>query len=311
MANNLYSQVRTSARTGIHVIAIGEILWDVFDDSTRLGGAPLNFAVNVSRMGYRVSLISALGDDTPGISARQTVESFGLDSALVSTVVSYPTGTAQIELDPDGHTTFRIQRPAAYDAVDLSDDDLVCLANRTPQWLYFGTLFSSTDRGMKTLRRLIDTLPDATRFYDLNLRPETYSPDLVRELLDLANVVKLNESEMEAAGEFTGLPTTSTEAFCRAGAAVYGWKAVCVTMGQRGCAVLSDRSYAESPGYDVEVVDTVGAGDGCAAAFLYGITERWQPGDIGVLANRIGAMIVSSPGAIPDWKMSNMLAGVP
>jgi len=295
---NLYNQV---AQNKARVLAIGEILWDVFDDSSRLGGAPLNFSVNASRLGHDVILVSALGEDVLGNSALQTIQALGLDVRFVRTTARFPTGIAMVQTSPNGDATFHIHRPAAYDAVQLSEGDLRYLTRWAPGWLYYGTLFSSTDSGLKALRNLIHTLPEMTRFYDVNLRPDSYSPELLLELLDLADVVKLNAAEMEAVRELAGLPSGSIEDFCRAGVALYGWKAVCVTMGALGCAVLSGGSYARAEGCAVEVVDTVGAGDGFAAAFLHGLAQQWQPSEIGAFANRIGAMIASHRGAIPDW----------
>ena len=290
---------------------MGEILWDVFHDSTRLGGAPLNFAVNVSRMGHEAILISALGDDPPGRSAREMIEAFGLDPRFIGTAPQLPTGSALVETEPDGQTAFQIRRPAAYDAVHLSPEDLQWLAAWTPSWLYYGTLFSSTDDSWKLLHELVGLLPGAIRFYDINLRPENYTEDQVRALLGLANVVKFNETEMELVAEFAGLPRDNIEAFCRAGSTKYGWQAACVTLGARGCGIWSGGTYAEADGCRVEVVDTVGAGDGFAAAFLHGISLGWPSAQIAEFANRIGAGITRFPGAIPDWNWSQMLAEIP
>ena len=309
--HNLYNQVGARIAPPERVLALGEILWDVFRDSTRLGGAPLNFTVNVSRMGHEAILISALGDDPPGRSAKETIEAFGLDTRFIGTAPQFPTGSAFVQTEPTGRTEFRIQRPAAYDAVRLSQDDLHWLAAWRPGWLYYGTLFSSTDYSRNLLQELVDLLPEAKRFYDINLRPECYSEEQVRALLSLANVVKLNETEMELAAEFAGLPDSSIEAFCRAGSARYGWQAACVTLGARGCGVWSDGTYAEAEGCRVEVVDTVGAGDGFAAAFLHGLSRRWPADQIAEFANRIGAGIASSPGAIPDWNWNQVLAEAP
>ena len=308
---NLYKQVGARIGPGGRVLALGEVLWDVFHDSTRLGGAPLNFTVNVSRMGHQAILISALGDDAPGRSAKETIEAFGLDTRFIRTTPQFPTGSALVQTGPNGQTAFRIQRPAAYDAVHLSQDDLRWLAAWTPGWFYYGTLFSSTDSSRKLLHELVGLLPNAIRFYDINLRAECYSEGQVRELLGLANVVKLNETEMELAAEFAKLPRTSIEAFCRGGSARYGWTAACVTLGAQGCGVWSGGNYAEAEGCPVEVVDTVGAGDGFAAAFLHGLSRQWPPDQIAEFANRIGAGISSSPGAIPDWDWSRMLAEAP
>jgi len=309
--HNLYNQVRARVVPEGRVLAVGEVLWDVFHDSPRLGGAPLNFTVNVSRMGHEAVVISALGDDAPGRSAKETIEALGLDTRFVRTTPQFPTGSAQVQTAPDGQTAFRIQRPAAYDAVRLSQDDLRWLVAWKPGWLYYGTLFSSTDDSRKLLHELVGVLPNAIRFYDINLRPESYSEDQVRELLSLANVVKLNETEMDLAAEFAKLPRTSIEAFCRAGSAKYGWTAASVTLGAQGCGVWSGGNYAEAEGCRVEVVDTVGAGDGFAAAFLHGLSRRWASDQIAEFANRVGAGIASSPGAISDWDWSPMLAEAP
>lgn len=205
-----------------HVAVLGEILWDLIDGSARLGGAPLNFAVHSTRLGHESTLISALGEDELGSTARLAIESYGLSTRFVQTTARLPTGTAIVELGSNGRKSFRIPRPAGFDALDLSDDEVRCVAACMPQWLYYGTLFMGTADGMRALRRLMCALPKAMKFYDINLRPESYTPELVLDLLGLADVVKLNEPEMECVADFAGLPKYPIEAFCRAGQRVLG-----------------------------------------------------------------------------------------
>jgi fructokinase len=150
-------------------------------------------------------------------------------------------------------------------------------------------------------------LTGVVKFYDVNLRPGSDSPDLVRELLQLADVVKLNEEELQRVHEFTGLPA-DVEAFCRKGSDRYGWRAVGVTLGERGCAILSGGQYVESVGHPVDVVDTVGAGDAFAAAFMHGLSQNWPAGEIGAFANRVGALVASRHGAIPDWTLEEAVS---
>jgi fructokinase len=210
-------------------------------------------------------------------------------------------------LGPGGRTSFVIDRPAAYDAIVLSQSDIERLIQQAPAWLYYGTLFSSTLEGERVLCRLLDALPVATRFYDLNLRPGCYSEELVNRLLARAHVVKLNEEELDAVHKFTGLPLTP-EPFCREGAKRYGWKAVCVTLGARGCALLACSDYAEEKGHVVNAIDSVGAGDAFAAAFLHGLISEWPAAQIAEFANRVGALVASRPGAIPDWTVEEAVA---
>jgi len=101
-----------------------------------------------------------------------------------------------------------------------------------------------------------------------------------------------------------GTRHASLEEFCRDYADLYKWAGVCVTRGSAGCALLMNGKYIEAPGYPVQVVDTVGSGDAFAAAFLHGLDNGWPTPDIGNFANRVGALVASRRGAIPDWTIS-------
>ena len=149
------------------------------------------------------------------------------------------------------------------------------------------------------LQQLLDALPYARRFYDVNLRPGFESPELVSDLLRTAHVVKLNERELaDGAAGGSSLPRTLRRSAATAPAR-YGWKAVCVTLGARGCAMLAGDDYVEAPGVPVAVVDTVGAGDAFAAAFVHGLASGWPAATIADFANRVGAVVAAVRGAIP------------
>ncbi|MFB3777635.1 MAG: carbohydrate kinase family protein [Bryobacteraceae bacterium] len=284
-----------------HIVAFGEILWDIFDDSRRLGGAPLNFSLHASRMGHEAALVSAVGEDELGASARAALQRLGIDSPFVQTTGRYPTGTARVQLGEDGQVRFRIHRPAAFDDVHLTADELRRLAAWNPQWLYFGTLSSMTENSRSLLAELAESLPQARRVYDVNLRKDSFTPELVAELIARADVVKLNRDEMLALGEMFGLPSADIGEFCRSGAARFGWEAVAVTLGERGSGIWADGAYSEADGIRVTVADTVGAGDAFTAALVHGLSMGWPPHDIAEYANRVGALIASRPGGTPEW----------
>jgi fructokinase len=282
------------------ILVVGEVLWDVFAHSTALGGAPLNFAAHAKRLGYNPLLISAVGADCLGKAALQEIAGLGLDTSFLQTTRRFPTGAARVELGSGDQTRFVIERPAAYDAISLREEQIAQITHRAPECFYYGSLFAATPQGRAVLDRLMDALPAATRFYDLNLRPGNYSVQLVIELLELASVVKLNEEELCKVHKFTRLPS-EIEAFCREGSKRYGWKAVCVTLGARGCAMLCGEEYIEAAGHAINVADSVGAGDAFAAAFLHGLISDWPVANIAAFANRLGALVASRHGAIPDW----------
>jgi len=288
------------------VAVLGEILWDLFPDSIHLGGAPLNFGVHARRLGHPVYLISAVGADELGTRAASDIAALALDTTFLQTTAALPTGTATIALSAEGNTSFRIHRPAAYDAMRFTNQDLEQLKYKKPGWLYFGTLFASMPEGRCVLDRLVNALDDTVKFYDLNLRPSADSPELVKHLLEQADVVKLNEEELSRVHAFCSLPS-SIEGFCREGVARYGWRSVAVTLGARGCALLAHDSYVEEGGCAVDVADTVGAGDAFAAAFMHGLDANWPLREVATFANRVGALVASRHGAIPDWTVEEVV----
>jgi fructokinase len=286
---------------------VGEVLWDVFPESARLGGAPLNFAVHANRLGHQPILISAVGEDEAGNQARQEIAALGLRLDMVSRSAKYATGTAVVSTDVDGQASYRIPRPAAYDDVTLAAKDLKAVLDLAPRWLYYGTLFASTASGMSTLQRLLAALPTASRFYDVNLRLGFQSMDVVAQLIAAASVVKLNETEAQTVGAHFGL-SPSLESFCRDGAERFGWRAAAVTLGDRGCLVWDRGDFAADEGQRVKVADTVGAGDAFSAALLHGLIQGWPAADIANFANRVGALVASRPGAIPAWSLAEAVA---
>ncbi len=154
----------------MRIVSIGEILWDVIGPSEYLGGAPLNFAAHAHKLGHEVFLVSAVGDDERGRRALDGLEKCGISTDFVQVIAGKRTGTAEVELDPDGKPMFRIMRPAAYDYVDLSAAEVERIAALQPEWIYFGTLFHNSRHAWNATLRLLDHVSDAKKFYDVNLR---------------------------------------------------------------------------------------------------------------------------------------------
>jgi fructokinase len=288
----------------VRIVSVGEILWDVFGETERLGGAPFNFAAHARRLGHDVVFLSAVGDDERGRRALGRMEELGLSTEFVQCVAGEATGLVTVRVDGAGQPDFTIHRPAAYDCFELGEAVVRRLAAFRPDWVYFGTLHQMDPRIRAATRRLIAALPGARRFYDINLRAKSYTAALVSELLGQANVVKLNDGEVGKVEEFLGARSRGFEAFCRDAAKRFGWEAASVTRGERGCAILVDGVYAEVEGYRVQVADTVGAGDAFAAAFVHGLGEGWKASEIGDFANRVGALVASRPGGIPEWSLA-------
>lgn len=288
------------------IVSVGEVLWDVIGQEEHLGGAPFNFAAHLARLGHTVFFVSAAGQDERGDRVFERMAGLGLTSRYVARIRDHPTGIATVALGADGQPRFTIHHPVAYDFAALSVAELRELQSEHPDWIYYGTLFQMSRQGRDLTRVLMQTLGEASRFYDVNLRKGCYESSLVRDLISCANVVKLSEEEIPEVGAMLGLAGSSLENFCRSLAERYSLKAVCVTRGAAGCVLEAEDEYAEVPGYPVAVVDAIGAGDAFAAAFLHGLDQGWSVDRIGDFANRVAALVVSRPGAIPAWTMEEV-----
>jgi len=295
----------------MHLIGVGEILWDLIGASEYLGGAVLNFSVQSARLGHHVSLVSAVGDDPRGSLAVSKARELGLETQFIHTVPGHPTGIVTVTVDPGGQPSYVIHRPAAYDFARLDDADFDRLASPPPDWIGFGTLHSMHPTARRLLETVIQRFPHARRFYDINLRKDSYTPELVSSLLELAHVVKLNDHEVGMVQQMFETGETTWETFCRTYAARLGWQAVCVTRGGEGCALLLGGQYHEAAGYPVPVADTVGAGDAFAAALLHGIQAGWPPHEVADFSNRLGALVASRPGGVPEWLPAELRALTP
>lgn len=280
----------------MRVASLGEILWDLIGGEEHLGGATFNFSVQLARLGHDVSFISAVGNDERGRRALDAAARTGLSTRFINVVTDAPTGTVSVFIDAQGQPSYVLNRPAAYDFATIPEEAI------EPDWFYLGTLCFIEPR----MHRLIHSFPRARRFYDINLRKDSYTAPLVMELAELADVVKLNDDELVQVQKMAGTGHESIEAFCRDFASRFQWEAVCVTRGERGCSILKGREYAEIPGVAVKVADTVGAGDAFAAAFLHGLNQDWPAEKIGGFANRLGSIVASRPGGIPEWSWSEL-----
>jgi len=292
----------------MNILSIGEVLWDVLGDTEHLGGAALNFAAHAQILGHTVSFVSAIGDDPRGQRVIGKMEALGLPTRFLHRVREQPTGIVTVNLDASGQPHFKIHRPAAYDFPELSDSDLRELGSLQPDWIYFGTLFQMSPQAKALTLRLIGASPKARRFYDVNLRENSYNAPLVHEMMSHATAVKLNDKEVDAIQTLFGWSYHSIEDFCRGGRQRFGWEAVCVTRGGEGCALAVGDHHVEAKGYKVRVADTVGAGDAFAAAFVHGLGQGWSPLEIADFSNRVGALVASRPGGTPVWSVEEAAA---
>lgn len=292
----------------MRVLGIGEVVFDVFDDFEQLGGAPLNFAVNAHRLGHTVDFVSAVGQDRRGDEALRLIARYGLSTELLRRVDGLPTGFVDVTLSAEGDPFWVIRRPAAYDSPSLSNDELDEIVSHDPPWIYYGTVQQTSPVAKELTQRLVTRLPAARRFYDMNLRRDSFSTGLVRDLLKQASILKLSEEEARESCELLGGAFEGLESYCSWAMKTFDLEGVCVTKGRNGCTARLGNDFTESPGFQVEVEDTAGAGDAFAAGFLHGVAQAWDLARICEFANRLGALIATKEGALPQWSVDELEA---
>ena len=295
------------------VVGLGELLWDLFPAGKQLGGAPANFAYITSLLGDDGIPASRLGRDDLGIEAIRRLGELGLSTEFIQQDADHPTGTVKVKVDPAGQPCFEIAQSVAWDFFDWTPPWQE-LAQRTDA-VCFGSLAQRSARSHDTIRKFLQNMrPGALRVFDVNLRQNFYTRQVLAESMELATVIKLNHEELpkimrpfelENQGERGG-EDPGEENAARRLLSSYDLDLVCITRGTNGSLLVSADQSTEHPGFKVKVADTVGAGDAFTAALVHGYLRGTSLVQINEAANRVGAWVASQPGATPAPKAGGL-----
>jgi fructokinase len=284
------------------VIGIGEILWDVFPDGPRFGGAPANFACSVAELArdrIDVYMAGGVGADDLGRRAIEALHAHGVDTSCVA-VVDRPTGQVLVKLDAAGRASYEFAADAAWDNVAWSDG-LQQLAARADA-VCFSTLGQRSEISRQTIQRFVRaTAAECLRVLDINLRPPFWNEEIVMQSLQLANVLKVNDAELSILADVLGWRGADHELLQQL-VDRFSLQLVALTRGSAGALLLSESGErSDLPGQPTVVVDTVGAGDSFAAALVVGLLSGLPIATINAWGNRVAAFVSSQPGATPHF----------
>ena len=281
------------------IVGLGEVLWDVFPDGARFGGAPANFACSaagLARGRFDIAMVSAVGIDELGQLAIASLVEHQVNVATVSRI-HYPTGQVHVQLDEQGHATYEFAMDTAWDRLEWSNE-LEKLAYRSDV-VCFGTLGQRSDVSLATIRRfVVATRPAALRMLDINLRPPFVSDAVILDSMRLANILKLNDEELSALTRLIGLTGSPAEKLKRL-ADKFAFQMVALTRGANGAILIRGDEISDHPGLATQVVDTVGAGDAFTAALALGLLDGRDLETINRTACEVAAFVCSQSGATP------------
>ncbi len=287
---------------GFTVVGIGELLWDVFPEGKKLGGAPANFAYHCKAFGAESYPVSCVGNDDPGRQILLVLESHNVDVSFISINSDHPTGTVSVQVDKNGKPEYIIHEDVAWDHIRLTEK-MIMLAKKTDA-VCFGSLAQRSKTSRQTIQKfLLETRSDCIKIYDINLRQHYYSGDLIEEMLELSTVLKLNDNELAVIAELLGISGREKDLIEQI-ASRYSLDIVALTKGDAGSCLYQGGRYCEHDGYAAEVVDTVGAGDSFTAVLAAGLLLNYDLDKINDLANKTAAYVCSQPGAMPKMSIA-------
>ena len=279
------------------VVGIGELLWDILPDGRKLGGAPANFAYHARELGATASVVSRVGIDPLGDEALARLKSAGIPVNLVQRDPAKPTGAVTVKFDSGGQPTYTIHENVAWD--ELADEPRARHAASGADAICFGTLAQRSERSRTTIQSLLQcTSKSAMRVFDVNLRQAFYSKPVLESSLGLANVLKLNDTELPVLAEMFGIggdERSIVDALARR----FELRCVALTRGSRGSLLKSGDVWSELEAAHVQIVDTIGAGDSFTAATILGMLAGWPLNQVHQSAAELAAFVCSQPGATP------------
>jgi len=278
------------------VVCYGETLWDMLPTGKQAGGAPMNVAYHLQKLGKNPAVISKTGNDALGRQLIEVLEAKNICTEYFQIDENKPTSVVQAEIR-DGHeVVYTILKDVAWDYIEYSDA-LAALVSEADYFVY-GSLATRSSQTRDTLLKLLPLAKN--KVLDINLRPPFFNRQTIELLLIQANIVKLNLAELELiTGWFSPLTTEAERIQLLKDR--FELDTVIVTRGAKGAIVCSNNEFATCRGIPVTVADTVGSGDSFLAAIIAKMMEGVTMEEALHFANHLAAFVTTQKGACPEY----------
>jgi fructokinase len=280
------------------VVCFGEVLWDILPSGPLPGGAPMNVAYHLKKLGNNPALITKVGLDKYGEDLTNILTNSKIVTSFLSVDAENPTGLVYANVNDHQEVVYDIVYPSAWDFIEWNSkmEEVVSAA----EYFVYGSLTSRNKTSRDTLSRLLERT--RTKVLDINLRPPHFHRSSVEYLLKKANIVKMNILELELiTGWFSTFHTT--EERIKLMQDEFDLEMLIVTMGGDGALINHKGSVSFHPGFKVNVADTIGSGDAFLAGFLHKLLENESIENALAFASGIGAFIATQSGACPDYEI--------
>lgn len=300
------------------VTALGEILIDftsfgisdqgipTFEQNP--GGAPANVLACLSKLGKSTSFIGKVGKDQFGIFLEKVLNETGISTKGLVKTSRAGTTLAFVHLDEKGERSFTFYRNPGADLL-LETKDISTSVIDSSKIFHFGSV-SLTGEPSRTAT--LEAAIYANNMgkiisYDPNLRLMLWESEIeakkqILNAMKLAHIVKVSEEELFFLSGINDISLASKSLLEK-----YNLKLLIVTLGENGAIAYNQNAHAQMPGFEVDCVDTTGAGDAFTGAFLYKLLQSGKNPqellvneleEILVFSNAAGALTTTKRGAI-------------
>ncbi|AMQ57339.1 carbohydrate kinase family protein [Algoriphagus sanaruensis] len=285
-----------------HVVIFGEMLWDCLPTGPVAGGAPMNVALNLHQLGLNSRLISAVGADEDGEKLIAFLQEFNLPLDLIQTNTDHETSKVLVDTSDPENIKYTIVSPVAWDYIHWNKE--LDQAVEEADAFVFGTLGVRNQESLKTLIQLLHH--PTLRIFDANLRPPFYDFEIIETLLGFADILKINEDELEVFADYFGTEPT-IESLCAHLDQHFPMEIICITRGAKGAVIYQKGKIIEHPGYKVAFQDSIGAGDAFLSGFIKTYLEEKSPEEILDFACKLGGFVATQKGGTPKYTLEKVL----
>jgi fructokinase len=284
------------------IVCFGEILWDVLPDRTLPGGAPMNVAYHLNKLGVDTHLISRIGNDEQGKKLLTLFDSWSLSTQYVQVDNKHKTSEVHAVEGENHEMKYEILFPVAWDFIQY-DNCFQSLLKETDA-LVFGSLVTRNTVSQLTLQSLLEIA--RYKVFDINLRAPHYSSVTIKDLLKKTNLLKLNENELTEVAEWYSTTVKTPQDSIKLLQEDFGIKEIIITNGSKGSTYVSPGGVLSQKAYPVKVADTIGSGDSFLAGFL---AKKFQgePAEVALsTAAALASFVTSHHGACPDYSIADL-----
>ncbi|MEM6641849.1 MAG: carbohydrate kinase [Bacteroidota bacterium] len=289
------------------VICFGEVLWDLFPNGAKPGGAPMNVAVHLQNFNISSGVVSRLGYDRLGDELMKFLKSRGVATDLIQIDRQHETGVVRINVDKKDDPVYTIVDKVAWDFIN----DSFLSTEFAPKYLVHGSLASRAANSSGSLQKLLEK-STAKVVFDINVRTPYYSKSVIDSMLKKAHIVKMNQEEFKMIKDWFYIKNPREQGDFKALKALYpNIETMLLTKGAKGAVGWQPGKLESVKLNAVEVKDTVGSGDAFLSAFLAKTIEGADFRDSVKFAAATGALVATREGANPEYSEKDVIPFIP